>query len=49
MNEPSKDSHSPNVVRVKVVLSLSQEFAKTWSCPLGSPMNPKKDKKCQIW
>ncbi|XP_025196928.1 neprilysin-2-like [Melanaphis sacchari] len=41
-------SHSPNVVRVRGVLSLSPEFAKAWSCPLGTPMNPKKDK-CQIW
>ncbi|KAL5244165.1 hypothetical protein ACI65C_011575 [Semiaphis heraclei] len=42
------NSHSPNVVRVRGVLSLSQEFAKAWSCPIGSPMNPKKEK-CQIW
>ncbi|CAI6352115.1 unnamed protein product [Macrosiphum euphorbiae] len=42
------DSHSPNMVRVRGVLSLSPEFAKAWSCPIGSPMNPKKEK-CQIW
>ncbi|XP_050056341.1 membrane metallo-endopeptidase-like 1 isoform X11 [Aphis gossypii] len=40
--------HSPDVVRVRKVLSLSPEFAKAWSCPIGTPMNPKKDK-CQIW
>ncbi|KAF0769231.1 membrane metallo-endopeptidase-like 1 [Aphis craccivora] len=40
--------HSPSVVRVREVLKLSPEFAKAWSCPIGTPMNPKKDK-CQIW
>ncbi|XP_050056333.1 membrane metallo-endopeptidase-like 1 isoform X7 [Aphis gossypii] len=40
--------HSPYVVRVREVLSLLPEFAKAWSCPIGTPMNPKKDK-CQIW
>ncbi|XP_050056347.1 neprilysin-11-like isoform X18 [Aphis gossypii] len=42
------DRHCPDVVRVREVLSLSPEFAKAWSCPIGAPMNPKKDK-CQIW
>ncbi|XP_026804476.1 neprilysin-2-like [Rhopalosiphum maidis] len=42
------NSHSPNVVRVREVLSLSPEFAKAWSCQIGTPMNPKKDK-CRIW
>ncbi|XP_025418911.1 neprilysin-21-like isoform X2 [Sipha flava] len=40
--------HSPNEVRVRVVVSLFPEFAKAWSCPLGSPMNPNKER-CQIW
>ncbi|VVC39607.1 Metallopeptidase, catalytic domain,Peptidase M13, C-terminal domain,Peptidase M13,Peptidase M13, N- [Cinara cedri] len=40
--------HSPSSVRVRGVLSLTQEFANAWSCPSGTPMNPKKEK-CQIW
>ncbi|KAE9532529.1 hypothetical protein AGLY_009610 [Aphis glycines] len=29
------DRHCPDVVRVREVLSLSSEFAKAWSCPIG--------------
>lgn len=43
------DNHSPNRVRVQGVLSLLPEFAKAWSCEIGTPMNPKTDEKCQIW
>lgn len=43
-----QNEHSPDVVRVRGVLSLLPEFAKAWSCPLGSQMNPNKTR-CKIW
>ncbi|KAL6430283.1 hypothetical protein ACFW04_007774 [Cataglyphis niger] len=39
--------HSPGPVRVLGPLSNSEDFAKAYSCPLDSPMNPKK--KCSVW
>lgn len=39
--------HSPGPIRVLGPLSNSPEFAKAYSCPLGSPMNP--HKKCSVW
>lgn len=39
--------HSPGSVRVLGPLSNSEDFAKAFNCPLGSPMNPKK--KCNVW
>ncbi|XP_070151013.1 neprilysin-1 [Polyergus mexicanus] len=39
--------HSPGPVRVLGPLSNSEDFAKAYSCPLGSPMNPRK--KCSVW
>nr|XP_012224493.1 PREDICTED: membrane metallo-endopeptidase-like 1 isoform X2 [Linepithema humile] len=39
--------HSPGPVRVLGPLSNSEDFAKAFACPLGSPMNPKK--KCSVW
>ncbi|EZA54238.1 Membrane metallo-endopeptidase-like protein [Ooceraea biroi] len=39
--------HSPGPVRVLGPLSNSEDFAKAFNCPLGSPMNPKK--KCSVW
>ncbi|XP_015119868.1 neprilysin-4 [Diachasma alloeum] len=42
-----EDSHSPGHVRLKAVLTNSEEFSEAWQCPVGSPMNPRK--KCRIW
>ncbi|XP_034942864.1 endothelin-converting enzyme homolog isoform X2 [Chelonus insularis] len=42
-----RDSHSPGHVRLRAVLTNSNEFSDAWKCPVGSPMNPKK--KCRIW
>ncbi|XP_054160650.1 neprilysin-2-like isoform X2 [Oppia nitens] len=40
-------SHSPAQFRVVGPVSNVPEFAQTFNCPLGSPMNPKA--KCSVW
>lgn len=39
--------HSPGKFRVIGTLSNSQDFAKEYNCPVGSPMNP--SNKCKVW
>ncbi|GFT82831.1 neprilysin-1 [Nephila pilipes] len=39
--------HSPGPIRVLGPLSNSYDFARTYNCPPGSRMNPKK--KCSVW
>ncbi|KAF4046363.1 Peptidase family M13 [Phytophthora infestans] len=41
------DPHSPERWRINGVASNSRDFAKVFSCPAGSPMNPKT--KCPLW
>nr|CAI5828590.1 unnamed protein product [Callosobruchus analis] len=41
------DTHSLGPMRVVGSLSSSQDFAKAYSCPVGSPMNP--SEKCSVW
>ena len=42
-----KDTHSPDHIRVKGILSNSFVFASAFQCESNTPMNP--DKKCTIW
>ena len=39
--------HSPYRNRVNGPLMNSEDFSKTWNCPVGSPMNP--SNKCVLW
>ncbi|XP_076160206.1 neprilysin-1 [Ptiloglossa arizonensis] len=39
--------HSPSPIRVFGPLSNSEDFARAYNCPLGSPMNPMH--KCSVW
>ncbi|KAL9545203.1 hypothetical protein MBANPS3_007261 [Mucor bainieri] len=41
------NTHSPDNVRVNGILQNSPEFAATFNCPAGSPMNP--ETKCSMW
>jgi len=43
------DSHAPASVRVQGVLQNSPAFARTFSCPVGSAMNPGDEERCSIW
>ncbi|XP_016969612.1 LOW QUALITY PROTEIN: endothelin-converting enzyme 2 [Drosophila rhopaloa] len=42
------DSHCPGQMRLRGVLSNSDEFARTFKCARGSAMNPNQPK-CRIW
>lgn len=43
------DSHSPPPQRVNVTVSTLPEFAQTFSCAPGTPMNPAPDQSCAVW
>ncbi|KAH8312592.1 hypothetical protein KR044_011581 [Drosophila immigrans] len=43
-----EDSHCPGQFRLKGVLSNSEEFARTFKCASGTPMNPGQPR-CRIW
>ena len=43
-----EDSHCPGKIRLKGVLSNSEEFAETFKCRKGTGMNPHEEK-CRIW
>lgn len=46
-----KDEHAPWSIRTTNSLINSADFAKTFNCPAGSPMNPHKsvEEKCVVW
>lgn len=43
----STDPHSPEQWRINGVMMNSDEFARVFSCPRGSNMNP--ERKCRLW
>lgn len=43
-----QNPHCPARIRLKGVLQNSVEFSEAFSCPVGSGMNPSKEK-CRIW
>ncbi|KAH9392669.1 Membrane metallo-endopeptidase-like 1 [Tyrophagus putrescentiae] len=47
LNKIRSSVHSPGPIRVLGPLSNSYDFAKAYSCPVGSKMNPVK--KCSVW
>ncbi|KAI4501887.1 hypothetical protein M0802_003222 [Mischocyttarus mexicanus] len=47
LEEYKHDEHSTGQLRVLGPISNSESFAKSFNCPVGSPMNP--EKKCNIW
>lgn len=47
VNTVRTSSHSPGRFRVIGALSNSEDFARAYRCPRGSPMNPRR--KCVVW
>ncbi|XP_018365608.1 PREDICTED: neprilysin-1-like [Trachymyrmex cornetzi] len=47
IDNAKNDDHSVMRLRVIGSVSNSDDFAKTYNCPVGTPMNP--EKKCNIW
>ncbi|KAL7727927.1 hypothetical protein ACLKA6_019488 [Drosophila palustris] len=43
-----EDTHCPGQIRLKGVLANSEEFARTFKCASGTPMNPGQPR-CRIW
>ncbi|KAJ1345895.1 hypothetical protein KIN20_000527 [Parelaphostrongylus tenuis] len=47
INHILTDPHAPQRYRVNVVLANQPEFAATFNCSVGTPMNP--TERCAVW